>query len=1082
MNKKSTIWLIAIFCLFASQVLAQDAVRISGIVRLGNGGETLPGASIKLKGTNIGTVTNSEGKYTLSVPGAKGILVFSYIGSKPLEVDIHGRTNIDVSLDDNVSGLDEVIVIGYGEQSRATVTGSISKVSEKEFSHAPGANPLLQMQGKVAGLSLQVSDGQPGSNPQIFIRGGSSTSAEGDAPLFIVDGFVGAIRNISDLNPDDIESVQVLKDAASMAIYGARAANGIIIVKTKSGKAGKPQINFKVTSGIEQQAKQYDFISARDYIAVTRTAINNYSSAANKLKYLEGGTYGMSTGNPRNTKHTLEFLEVYKLNYGQDYVDYLINQAGWETMIDPVTNRELIFKETNFQDVTFQTGVKQEYDFNINGGTDKINYYLGMGYLNQDGIVYGTWYKNYNVNFKGTYKLNDRVSFNTNLSYIWRNGDVASNYNNVLSRSVTMPFTERLYYEDGKPAPGEISSSFRSRLHEVYYKEQYSDNNVYRTNIQVGSEIKVIPGLTFSPTLYWYTGTGLQNRFEAYNEINKNRDASANHDFIKNLQLDGLLNYTKTFAGKHNINAVLGTSYLYQNSFAMSGSGYGAPSDNITTLNATSPITQKISTTLNEDNTMSYFGRAIYDFDAKYILSASVRYDGSSKFSTEHKWGLFPGVSAGWNIHKEQFWSTVAPSFVSQLKLRASWGEAGNNEISIGDSQGAYSTGPAYTYQGQAGIINTAVANRTLRWETTTSTDAGIDIGLFKDRISILLDYYNKVTSDRLYSKPLDYTSGFSSIKSNFGSIRSSGFEAEISAAAINTKDFSWNLAFNFAYNKSIVLHLPANGQDKSRSGGNIVFDPVQQKEVWVGGFADGERYGGRWAYHMIGVYPTDADALNAPFDVYANGRVKKGGDAIWDDLNGDGRIDNKDMVFMGYIRPDKTGGMVNSFQYKGLGLRFVMDYGIGHVIDNGFRAKANGSSRNNNMAIADVLGNQIWKKPGDIATIPRYTVESDFDFGYRNHVRDAQGIGNSSSNPSNSSLYYSKGDYLAFREFSLSYQLKAGFLQKAAIQGLELFGGVYNIGYLTKYDGLSPEIFTGNDPGQYPRPREYNFGLRATF
>ena len=1086
MKGKITFFLTLLCYMLTLNVLAQDLVTVSGVVTAAADGGPIPGVSVKVKGTSTVTITDVNGKYNIKVAGAQPVLVFTYIGLMSKEIPVNGQTKINASLQDNATSLNDVVVIGYGQQSRATVTGSISKVSQKEFDHAPGANPLLQLQGKVAGLSLQVSDGQPGSNPQIFIRGGSSTSAEGDSPLFIVDGFVGAIRNISDLNPDDIESVQVLKDAASMAIYGARAANGIIIVKTKSGKQGKAQINFKATTGIEQQAEQYDFISARDYIEVTRTAINKYSSAANKLKYLEGGTYGMSTGNPRNTRHTLEYLDVYKLNYGQEYVDYLINQAGWETMSDPVSGRDLIFKETNFQDITFQTGLKQEYDFNVSGATDKINYYMGMGYLNQDGIVYGTWYKNYNVNFKGTYKLNDRISFNTNLSYIWRNGDVASNYNNVLSRSVTMPFTERLYYEDGTPAPGEISSSFRSRLHEVHYKEQYSDNNVYRTNIQIGSEIKVIPGLTFSPTMYWYTGTGIQNRFEAYNEINKNRDASANHDFIKNLQLDGILNYTKTLGKRHNFNALLGTSYLYQNSYVMNGSGYGAPSDNIPTLNATSPITQKTSTTLTEDNMMSYFGRVNYDFDARYMISASLRYDGSSKFSTEHKWGLFPGISAGWNVHKEKFWNGVAPSFVSQLKLRGSWGEAGNNELSIGDSQGAYAVqqnaNTKFTYQGQTGILNTSVANRTLRWETTTSTDAGLDVGLFNDRVNVLLDYYNKVTSDRIFDKPLDYTSGFSSVKSNFGSIRSRGFEAEISATPVRSKNFSWNVALNFAYNKSTVVSLPVNGQDKNRSSGNIVFDPVQQKDVWVGGFAEGEQYGGRWAYHMIGVYPTDADALNAPFDVYANGRTKKGGDAIWDDLNGDGRIDNKDMVFMGFIRPDKTGGMVNNFQYKGLGLRFVIDYAIGHVIDNGFRAKANGSSRNNNMALTDVLGNDIWKNPGDIATIPRYTVESDFDFGYRNHVRDAQGIGNSGSNPSNNSLYYSKGDYLAFREVSLSYQLKASFLKKVAIQGMEIFGGVYNIGYITKYDGLSPEIFTGNDPGQYPRPREYNFGLRATF
>ncbi|MFT3824191.1 MAG: SusC/RagA family TonB-linked outer membrane protein [Chitinophagaceae bacterium] len=1080
MKKLSAYWLMAFLCVITLRLSAQNNAVISGVVTSGNASDVLQSVTVNVKGTLISATTDSLGRYSIHVSDKNAILVFSFVGYQPKEVAVNNRKVINVSLDADANALNQVVVIGYGQQSRAAVTSSISKVSDKEFAHAPGANPLLQLQGRVPGLTLQISDGQPGSNPQIFIRGGTSTSPEGDAPLFIVDGFVGAIRNISDLNPDDIESVQVLKDAASTAIYGARAANGIIIVKTKGGKTGRAVTSFKVTSGIEKQAKRYNFTSAQDYIAVSRTAINNFSTAANKTKYLEGGTYGMSTGNPRNTKHTLEFLDVYVLNYGQEYVDYLLNQAGWQTMTDPVTGRQLIFKSTNFQDITFQTGYKQEYDFNVSGGTDKMNYYLGLGYLNQDGIVYGTWYKNYSANFKASYKVSNRVSINTSLNYVWRNGDVANNYTNVLSRSVTMPFTERLYYEDGTPAPGEVSATFRSRLHEVYYKEKYSDNHVYRTNIKVGSDINILPGLNFSPAVYWYAGSGIQNRFEAYNEINKNRDASAAHQFDKNLQADGVFNYVKTFGGSHNINAVLGGSYLYAYTYAMSGSGYGAPTDNIPTLNATSVSTQRISTSVSEDNTMSYFGRVNYDFDRKYMLSASLRYDGSSRFASEHKWGLFPGLSAGWNIHRENFWNLS--SIISQLKLRASWGQTGNNELSIGDSQGAYSTGTSYNYMGQVGILNTAVANNNLVWETTTSYDAGVDIGLFKDRVTILLDYYNKITSNRLYSKPLDANSGFSSIKSNFGSIRSTGFEIELNATPIRSRNFTWDISMNFAYNRSTVVKLPFNGQEKNRSGGNIVYDVSKQKETMVGGFAEGERYGGRWAYHMVGVYSTDADAANAPYDVYANGRVKKGGDAIWEDRNGDNRIDNKDMIFMGYIRPDKTGGISNTVTYRGIALRFLVDYAYGHVIDNGFRAKANGSSRNNNMTLTDVLSDKVWKKPGDIAVIPRYTVESDFDFGYRNHVRNDNGIGNSVGNSSNSSLYYNKGDFIAFREVSLSYQLRNRLLKKAAIQNLEVFAGIYNIGYITPYDGLSPEIYTGSDVGQYPRPREFNCGVKVGF
>lgn len=1079
MNKEFTIWLVAIFCLFAVRSAAQKVVLVSGVVRSGLDKQSLPGVSVKLKGGTVGTVTNAEGKFSLSLPEAKGTLVFRYIGSKTREVEIAGNTFFEVLLEDDVNALEEVVVIGYGEQSRSTVTNSISRVSAKEFENAPAANPLTQLQGKVAGLSLQVSSGQPGANPQIFIRGGASTSPEGDSPLFIVDGIVGAMRNISDINPDDIESMQVLKDAASTAIYGARAANGVIIIKTKSGKAGtKPSVNFKFTSGIDQQGKPYDFTSAKDYIYISRLNTQKFNSSNPNL-FLSGGTYGMSTGNARNSKNTLEFLDTYISNYGKDYVANLIDNEGWTTMTDPVTGEKLIFKETDYQNVTFQNGLRQEYDFNISGGTEKSTYYAGLGHLSQKGIVSGTDYKNYNFLLNGTYKLSDKWELNTNISYILRQSNGIGNVQNVLSRSVTMPFTYRLNYENGLPAPGEGVTSFRNRNHEIYYRDKYGDNKVYRTNLNMGATWKIIPGLTFKPSVYWFTTEGITNSFEAYNEVNTNRNAASEHSFIREAQVDGVFNYVKDFGNKHHTSTVLGSSYINNYNYNVTASGYGAPTDNIRTVNATSLLTQRSSSEITSDIIMSFFGRVNYDYDRKYLFSASLRDDGSSKFAQRNKWALFPGVSAGWNVHSEKFWEPFR-KYVSTFKLRTSWGQAGQNELSLFDTQGEYSIGN--NYLGEPGILNTRLANLDLVWETTTSFDAGADIGLLNNRFTLLLDYYNKRTSDRLFSKPLDATSGFSSITSNYGTIQSRGFEVELAAAAIRTKRFSWDINLTFAYNRSTVVELPPNGEIKNRIGGNVVFNKDLNAYVKVGGTAEGERYGGRWAYHMIGVYATDEEAANAPKDVEANNRVKKGGDAIWEDVDANGIIDNRDMVFMGYIRPDKTGGIVNTLAWKGLSMRIVTDFAIGHVIDNSFKGRSLGSARNNNMTLKDVLGDEIWNNPGDHAKIPKYTVQSDADYNYRNHLRSGNGLASSSGYITANSLYHSKGDFLAFREVSFSYALKAAFLRKANIAGINLFTGIYNIGYITKYDGLMPEIYTGNDQGSYPRPRQVNFGATIIF
>lgn len=1069
--------IVLMFSAFPLCAYSQEILRIQGTVTA-ESGEGLPGANVLLKGTLTGTVTDADGRYSLEVSDGNGTLVFSFIGYASTEVPIQNRSVIDVALAEDATALGEVVVIGYGEQSRATVTTSISRVTKEEFQNSPGANPLLQLQGKVAGLSLQVSNGQPGSNPQIFIRGGSSTSPESDAPLIIVDGVVGAMRNISDLNPDDIESVQVLKDASSTAIYGARAANGVIIVKTKGGKAGKPVINFKIRSGIEQQAQRYNFTSARDYIYVSRLNTMKYNTTNPDL-FLSGGTFGMSTGNPRNSRNTTEFLDVYLQDYGQDYVADLLENKGWETMQDPVTGKQIIFKETDYQDKTFQTGYSQQYDLNVSGGNEKSTYYLGLGHVNQDGIVYGSFYKNYSALFNGTYKLSDKWGIRTSISYQMRNTSSPWNYQNVMSRSVSMPFTYRDYYEDGLPAPGEGLTSFRSRHYEVYYKQKYDDVRVYRTTMSFGADWDILPGLRLSPTFYWYTTEGVENYFEAANETNPNRNASAEHSFIRKAQGDAVLKYDKTFGTVHNIGAVLGASYINDYTFNMNGSGRNAPTDYIPTLNATEPETQRISTTKSNDVIMSYFGRVNYDFDMKYLLSASFRVDGSSRFASGNRWGVFPGFSAGWNVHREPFWGSVGNT-VSHLKVRGSWGQTGNNALDLADSQGAYATG--YTYNGQVGIRNTTLANANLVWETTTSFDAGFDVGLFNDRINLHLDYYNKTTADRLFDKPLWSSTGFSNIRSNFGSIRNEGFEVELSSRAVSNTNFTWDVGLTFAYNRGTVVELPENAEDKNRSGGNWVWDASRQDYVKVGGLAEGERYGSRWAYKMIGVYATDEEASNAPTDVDAKGRPKVGGDAIWLDNDGNGMIDSRDMVFMGYIRPDKTGGMVNTLRYKGLSMRFVVDFAVGHVIDNAWRARSIGSARNNNMTITDVLGDDIWKDQGDIATIPRYTVQSDADYNFRNHLRPSHGLGSSSGYTSNNSLYYSKGDYLAFREVSFSYDLKAPFLQNAFIQRVQLFAGVFNLGYITGYDGLMPEIFDGNDQGEYPRPRQFNFGLTATF
>lgn len=1060
------------------QDVAQEKTTITGVVK-DETGDVLPGVSVLVKGAATGTITDFNGSF--SIQASKGnVLVFSYLGMKTQEIALDERTSLIVQMSEDAVMLKEVVAIGYGTQARPTLTTSISKVGSEEFKNAPGANPLTQLQGKVAGLTLQVSDGQPGKSPDIFIRGGASTSPEGDSPLIIVDGIVGGVTAIEQLNPEDIESMQVLKDAASTAIYGARAAYGIIIVTTKSGKFNaKSKVNVKYNWGRESLGKKYEFTTAREYIEVSRRNTMLYNTG-NPNTYLQGGTYGMSTGNPRNSKNTLEFLDTYIRDYGQAYVQHLLDYEGWETMVDPVTGKKLIFKETNYQDVTFQTATKHDIDVNVSGGTDRMTYYAGVGYLDQEGIVTGTYTKNLTFLLNTTYKVSDKFLIDAGANYQGRDYNAVGNYQNVLSRSVTMPFTYRLTYEDGLPAPGEGVNSFRNRNHEWYYRDQYKEAKRYNTTFRGGFTWYILPELNFKPAVYHFIRETRDSSFEEYNEVQKNRNASASTARNTETQFDAVLNYKKSFFVNHNINALLGTSYIYNDAYRLEGAGYGAPTDNIKTLAATTKESQTTTSSKSEDAMLSFFGRVNYDYKAKYLFSASLRRDGSSKYAPDNRWGLFPGVSAGWNMHSEPFWEPFKP-YVSTFKIRTSWGQTGNNDLLLTDTEGSYS--PVYPYAGEVGILNTTVANSTLKWETTTSFDVGADMGFFNDRLNLVVDLYQKITDDRLYSKTLDGSTGFASIKSNYGSLKTRGIDIELASTPVKTKDFTWDLSLTFSFYRSIVDKLPANEKDKNRIDGGIIWDKDAQAYVMVGGFAEGERYGGRWAYNMIGVYATDEDAKNAPYDVDADGRVKEGGDAIWEDTDGNGIIDTRDQVFMGYIRPDRLGGIVNSFRYKNIGVRIVMDYALGHVIDNSFRGRSIASARNNNMTLKDVIGNDIWKEQGDIASIPKYSVRSDADYKIRNHLRTSTELsGGGSAYKTNNSLYYKKGDFLAFREISFTYAFPQELIKKLSLSGLEINGGIYNIGYLTAYDGLMPEIYSGSDQGSYARPRQFNLGVQFTF
>lgn len=1061
-------------CLFiVSSANAQNTknITVTGKV-IDNSGMPIPGVSIIEKGSQNGTTSNFDGLYTIK-SGSKSTLVFSFIGMQTQELAIKDRSILNVQLIELSQKLDEVVVVGFGTQSRSAVTSSVSKIKQTEIQNSPAVNPVQLLQGKVAGLSVNVDSGQPGSGAAVYIRGGTQTDPRSGAnePLYIIDGVFR--EDMVGISPSDIKSIEVLKDAASTAIYGARAANGVILVTTVTGKgAGVGRINMRYTTGVDQQAKDYNWTSPEEYIAVSRIAAQKSINLNSPGARLNNNNFGYSVqeltkqGEYGFKRITLTYLDKLLALEGQEYVNNLLNN-GYRTMIDPVTKRELIFLDNRLDEIRSQKGISHEINVGMTGASDMGNYNISTGYLTQEGVIIGTGAKRFNTLMNGTFDVKDNLKVNGQFTYQFNTINQPRNFNNTINRSSRLPHTYRLWNDDGTPALGESTSSPRNIFHELYYQDD--DEKSFRTSTKVGVDWGIIEGLSFLPSASIYRLESNGNFFERASVEIPGRAMSRYNRTSNQVMIDGLLKYKKTFKSIHNIEAFVGTQYvknLYEN---FSGEGANAPTDLILTLNASETLRQRVTSDISTTKLMSFFGKLDYNFSQKYLFGFSIRRDGSSRFSKENRYGIFPALSAGWNIHEEKFWKS---NLVNKFKIRGSWGQAGNDNLSLSDTRGSFST---TSYGLNSGVVISNLPNFKLKWETTTQSNIGFDLGLADSRFNILVDFYSKVTSDRLINLPLPAQTGFSSIRSNVGSLTNQGVELELSANLIKEEHFSWDVSANISYNKSTVSRLPVNGNDRNRIGGFKVWDS-KGNEILVGGLAEGETPNGLWAYDMIGVYATDAEAAKAPDDKIMSGfyrskygGIKHGGDAIWRDVNGDNIIDSRDQVFVGYRDPNVRGGLMNTIYYKGFSLRIGCDWALGHTIDNNYRARANGNARNNDVTTTDVLSSGMWKEQGDIASIPRYDNASDFDNGPQNHIRA-------------STLYHKKGDFLSFKEVSVSYQLPKNLSQKIGMSNTSLGLDFYNLGYLTKYDGLTPEQFDGTDEGIFPRPFQVRLRLVTSF
>lgn len=1087
---KRSIFLI--LCLWCTMYAFAQSLTVTGVV-VDNTGQSAIGATVVEEGTDNGTITNLDGQFTLTVEKGK-TLVISYVGFATQRVRVTSEKQLKIILHEDSELLDEVVVVGYGvKQKRSTMTTAISKMDQKVLQNAALSNAAQALQGTVSGLRVTNTSGAPGSAPTIVLRGGAGIESAG-SPLVVVDGVV---RSMSDINPSDIESIQVLKDAASTAIYGARANNGVILVQTKKGKAGHTQVSYKFKGGMNFARKGYEYMDAENYIRFGRLGRMHSGGSITDIDNTRGYGAVYGANNP----------EQYSIRYLDGNENLL--QEGWKQMTDPVTGRQIVFKDygTTLRDEVYKDpAFTQDHYLSFNGGSEKGTFAASLGYYSEDGTVKGTEYRRFSGTLNGNYKvlpilnIKGGVSFSTSTAPELYYDDMAD----LFERMQSMEPTWKPFFDDGSPNYGYGKRDGNP----LYWLDKLTNkNNTRKTTLNIGADLELVKDKLFlreNSSIYYedYTRELFDKEYRDYWNVNTERKASFAYQRTIQQQHSVQLEYTDTFKENHNFSAMLGGEYFENQYTEYSGSGQGAPFDDIPTLNASGNENMTAYSYREGYRIASFFGRVTYDYKRRYLFTAVARYDGISRLS-DNRWGFFPGVSAGWNIHEEAFFhNSPIANVVSTLKPRISYGINGNvNGISNYDVYGLYGQASGtHPYNGVNGILNTAVINSQLRWEKSKSFEAGLDLGFLNNRFNLILDYYNRTTSDLLTDVNLPGYTGFDSFKTNLGTLRNSGFEVEGNLNLItNPKGFNWNFSFNASYVFNKIVKLPDNGNENNRQGGSQVWDPASQQVIWVGGYQEGHTLGDIYAYQQVKILRDEnevAQLAGNRIDMIAGlygpnvseadrqryGLTKpiEAGDVLWADLNGDNVIDQLDRVKVGNIYPKWTGGFSTTLSYKNVSLYGRFDFAVGHTILNMVAMRSIGQSVGFKNIIADGL--DCWTAENPDTDLPKSYYDDSTN--KKNIYRDTAGS-DITSVDNRSSRFYEKGDYLALRELTLSWKLPVKWISKIHITDASLYVTGQNLFYITGYSGTSPEaplVYPGVDTGRYPTPRTVLVGASVSF
>lgn len=961
----------------STEFMSLSAAPVSGTV-IASDGEPLPGASVLIKGTTQGASTDIDGKFRLNVTdGASVTLVVKYVGFKTKEVVVNsGQTNVTITLDGDDSVLDEVVVIGYGTVKKRDLTGSVASVKSEDITRVPTHNAVDAIQGKIAGADITRSSGAAGGTPNITIRGNRTIMGAQNGPLTIIDGYQGG--NINDLNPNDIESIDVLKDASSTAIYGAQGANGVIIVTTKKGAEGKAKVSYDAYYGVNN----YMFPEGRtgqDYINLRREA------------YRTSGLWQSEADD--------------RLIFSELPGEWDALQAGqWVNWVDELKH----------------TGSQQSHAISVTAGSENTKIFASGGIFQEDGMLKNNNYTRYNGRFNIDQKINDwaKVGVLTQATYSKQNTRV-----DPMGRALTTSPFGTPYDETGTVITYPLVSDATTVSPLADEKNEHiARNNTLRSNMMVNGfvELKPLKGLTFRSSLgtnITSSRQGIYNDSQSLQRYNQRTSfASSESGLDRNLNWDNVLTYNKE-VNDHSFTVTGITSYIQGDSDATYADGVGQllASQLFYGLNSTSTaIVRNIRSPYSSWNNMAYAGRLNYSYKGKYLLTASGRYDGSSRLAAGNKWDFFPSVALGWNMKDEAFLKDVKT--ISNLKLRASYGVSGNFAIpvygtqSVVDFQTGMSFGevaaPAYTFAATAG-------NQLLGWEKSATTDIGLDLGLWNNRINITADYYNTITSDILLQRTLPISSGVSNVFENIGETRNRGVELGITSENIRNTNLRWSSTLTFSKNKEEITEL-INGVDLISGERNS--------------FMIGRPVRSFYTFRKLGIWQTDEADLAAQQTF--EGKAFQPGDIKLADLNGDGKITaDADREYIGSTVPKWVAGLQNTVSYKAFDLNVFAVARYGQMLDAQVLGRFNTSGTGNGPASLD-----YWTPENPTNDYPR--------------PRNGTSISNYAGYQT---LNFVDGSYFKIRNVTLGYTLPTGVASKLKISKLRFYATASNVLTISK-------------------------------